>query len=299
MLFRQMNYFIKVVECNSFTEAAEECFISQSAISQQIQALEAEIGVQLLIRENRKFTLTPAGNYFYTQSLMLIDEVERVKKETKRISKKEEKIIRIGYLKNFGLLELQQTILEFSEIHPEFDLQSMSGNHETLYDYLRFEDADLVINDQRRALSDAYVNFHLCTVYSYVEISSISPLSKLETVTMENLKRVPCILIATPEQQEIEQDYHQNTLGFHGNFIFAENLENARLLVAANKGFLPIEGLDNVMQAGRTIRRIPLVRNNEQIQRKFFAFWKKEKDTEIIREFAEVLKSKFIDNGLK
>lgn len=42
----------------------------------------------------------------------------------------------------------------------------MSGNHETLYDYLRFEDADLVINDQRRALSDAYVNFHLCTVYS-------------------------------------------------------------------------------------------------------------------------------------
>lgn len=119
-----MNYFIKVVKCNSFTEAAEECFISKSAISQQIQALEAELGVQLLVRENRKFTLTPAGNYFYTQSLMLIDEVERVKKETKRISEKEENIIRMGCLKNFGLLELQQTILEFSEIHPELTFKA-------------------------------------------------------------------------------------------------------------------------------------------------------------------------------
>ena len=40
MLFRQMRYFAAVVECNSFTEAAEQCYISQSAISQQIRALE-------------------------------------------------------------------------------------------------------------------------------------------------------------------------------------------------------------------------------------------------------------------
>ncbi|WP_315675178.1 LysR family transcriptional regulator [Clostridium sp. 19966] len=50
MLLRQMKYFTKIVERNSFTEAAEECFISQSAISQQIQALEADLGVELIIR---------------------------------------------------------------------------------------------------------------------------------------------------------------------------------------------------------------------------------------------------------
>lgn len=41
MLLRQMQYFVSVVECNSFTEAAERCFVSQSAISQQIKALES------------------------------------------------------------------------------------------------------------------------------------------------------------------------------------------------------------------------------------------------------------------
>ena len=60
MLLRQMKYFVTVVDCSSFTEAAEQCYISQSAISQQIHSLEEELGVQLIHRENRRFDLTPA-----------------------------------------------------------------------------------------------------------------------------------------------------------------------------------------------------------------------------------------------
>ncbi len=52
----------------------KECHISQSAISQQIQALERELGFQLLERKNRKFTLTPAGEHFYKKSLTLFEE---------------------------------------------------------------------------------------------------------------------------------------------------------------------------------------------------------------------------------
>ena len=48
MLFKQMEYFIAVVECNSYTEAAERCFVSQSAISQQIKSLEKELNVELI-----------------------------------------------------------------------------------------------------------------------------------------------------------------------------------------------------------------------------------------------------------
>ena len=60
-MIKQIRYFQAVVRCKSFTEAAEECFISQSAISQQIQALEQALGVQLIRREKRRFSLTPAG----------------------------------------------------------------------------------------------------------------------------------------------------------------------------------------------------------------------------------------------
>ena len=45
MLLQRIKYFVTVVDCNSFTEAAEQCFISQSAISQQIKSLEKELGI--------------------------------------------------------------------------------------------------------------------------------------------------------------------------------------------------------------------------------------------------------------
>ena len=64
-MLRQIRYFQSVVRNNSFSEAAEECHISQSAISQQIMALERELGFPLLERKNRKFVLTPAGEHFY------------------------------------------------------------------------------------------------------------------------------------------------------------------------------------------------------------------------------------------
>ena len=62
MLLRQMKYFVAVVESNGFTAAAERCYVSQSAISQQISALENELGVSLISRDGRKFLLLPRAN---------------------------------------------------------------------------------------------------------------------------------------------------------------------------------------------------------------------------------------------
>jgi DNA-binding transcriptional LysR family regulator len=293
VLFKQIYYFVKVVDCDSFTEAAEECFISQSAISQQVQALEADLGVELIVRENRKFSLTPAGEYFYRHSLLLLDEVDRLKQETRHIARNTDNRISIGYCKSYGLQELQQAIAVFSEKYPNIDIQIINGDHEELYQYLKNGDVNLVINDQRRALSDEYVNYHLCTAYSYVEVAGRSPLSNFEAITIEELKRVPCIIVASKEQQENEQEYYQNTLGFAGNFLFARNLEEGRLLVAGNKGFLPVEGSNKVVQAGVTIKRLQLFGGGNQIQRNYFAFWKKDKDIESIREFADILRAIF------
>lgn len=61
MLLRQIEYFQAVIENKNFYEAAEQCHVSQSAISQQIKKLEEELNVKLLERHNRTFPLTPAG----------------------------------------------------------------------------------------------------------------------------------------------------------------------------------------------------------------------------------------------
>ena len=160
-MIKQIKYFQAVVRCKSLTEAAEECFISQSAISQQIQALEQELGVKLLNRGNRKFSLTPAGEYFYRKSLVLIADFERMRNETVRIANKDRAELRIGYLRCYSGQEFRMAVADYSQRYPDVSIQIINGNHEDLYTALRNGEVDLIHSDQRRAFSDEYVNFIL------------------------------------------------------------------------------------------------------------------------------------------
>ena len=290
MLFRQMKYFISVVECSSFTEAAEQCYISQSAISQQIRSLEKELGVELIHRENRRFTLTPAGKYFYEQSKGILNEVEDIRRETFRIGKDKELELKIGYLRCYSGQELHQAVAEFSRLYPEVSIHIVNGTHEELYDLLRFGGADLVLTDQRRAFSDKYANFQLLKCGCYAELSVRSPLAEQESVTMEELKRQACILISSREQQNIEEDYYKNTLGFGGRFLFAENLEEGRLMVAGNRGFLPVERVGTLPPCGTGVKRLPVMERGQQLKRNYCLFWVKENASYYIEEFAEILR---------
>lgn len=293
MLLRQIRYFQAVVRCRSFTEAAEECYISQSAISQQIQALEQELGITLLHREKRKFELTPAGTHFYEKSLVITEDLERLCRETVRIAHEQDAQLRIGYLKCYGGHEFQMAVAEFSEKYPDVGIHIVNGNHEELYDLLRFGGVDLVLSDQRRAFSDEYVNFQLVTSSSFVEVASRNPIAKQDLVEMDELAKIPCILVSSKDQQKQEREYYQNTVGFRGEILFAENLEEARLMVVGNKGFLPIEGGSEPTRFSASIRRLPLYRKGKTVRHNYCAFWKVDNSGYYIEEFADILKSKF------
>lgn len=290
MLYRQMKYFTAVVDCGSFTEAAEQCYISQSAISQQIQSLEKELGVELIHRQNRKFSLTPAGEYFYSQCKVILEEVEKVQQETIRIGQNDELQLRIGYLRCYSGQELHQAVAEFSRLYPEVAISIVNGTHEELYDLLRSGGVDLILSDQRRAFSSQYENYQLLQCGCYAELSVRNRLSSQESVELESLKRTPCILISSREQQNMEQDYFQNTLGFGGNFLFAENLEEGRLMVAGNRGFLPVESVGTLPLPGAAVKRLPIVQNGRQLKKNYCVFWLKEHTNYYIEEFAEILR---------
>jgi DNA-binding transcriptional LysR family regulator len=292
-MLKQIKYFQSVVHCGSFTEAAEQNFISQSAISQQIQALEKELGVTLLERKNRKFTLTPAGEYFYKKSLVLTADFEKMCQETIHIAQKDETALRIGYLKCYSGSEFQQAVSEFSTKYPDVSISIINGNHEDLYDALRLGSVDLILNDQRRAFSDEYVNCILGTSECFIEVADSNPVALRESVEVQELKSMPCILVASVGQRENEQKYYHDIVGIQGEFIFAENLEEARMLVVGGKGFMPLEGLASSTQFGITLRRIPLLRGGKPIRRNYCAFWKADNSGYYIEDFAEILKNKF------
>lgn len=294
-MLRQLRYFQAVIRNNSFSEAAEECHISQSAISQQIRALERDLGFQLLERKNRRFTLTEAGRHFYQKSLVLLADYERIVTESTRIARGNAAVLRVGFLRGYSGNEFHKALAQFSEKYPNVDVEIEYGNHEELYQLLRAEQVDIVLNDQRRAFSDEYVNMMLTSGNCCVEVSARSPLAALQSITPSDLRNMPCILVSSSAQREVEREYYHDIVGFHGEFLFAENLEEARMMVIGGKGVLPVEGPGNTQNIGigMSIHRIPLYRNGEQITRNYCAFWKKDNSGYYIEVFGALLKEQY------
>ena len=293
MLLRQIEYLQAVIENGNFYLAAEQCNVSQSAISQQIKKLEDELGVKLLERHNRTFSLTPAGEHFYRKSLIISGDLRQLVRETKRIADNDHAVLRIGYYKGYHGDELSETIALFSEKHPTVDINIIVGSHEELYHAMENNSVDLAINDQRRAFSDAYNNMILAESKIYIELSVKNPLSKLDVLETTDLKNTPCILVINQAGQKEEQDYYENIIGLQGDFLFADTIQEARLKIITGQGYMPVDVIGEQVWFDTSVSRTPLVRNDSPVKKTYCAFWKKDNSGYYIEEFAQTLKACF------
>ena len=293
MLLRQIEYFQAVIENKNFYIAAEQCNVSQSAISQQIKKLEDELGVKLLERHNRTFSLTPAGEHFYKKSLVITADIRQMIRETKRMADHNNAVLRIGYYKGYHGNELSEAVTIFSEKYPTVDVQIMVGSHEELYHAMENGAIDLALSDQRRTFSDAYNNKILAESKIYIEMSVKNPLSKLSSLEVSDLKNTPCILIINQAGQKEEQEYYESIIGLHGEFIFADTMQEARLKLITGQGYMPVDVIGEQVWFDTAVCRIPLCRNSQVIKKTYCAFWKKDNSGYYIEDFAETLYSCF------
>jgi len=90
MKIRQLQYFLRVVEMQNITRAAESLHVAQPALSQQINLLEDELGVKLLARGSKGVQATPEGHLLYQHAQTILRQVENTKslltKSTSQVS---------------------------------------------------------------------------------------------------------------------------------------------------------------------------------------------------------------------
>lgn len=295
ILLRQIDYFQAVVKYKNFYTAGEKCHVSQSAISQQIKKLEDELGVKLLERHNRTFSLTPAGEHFYRKSLIIRNDIEKLIKETKQLESNNPYSIHLGFYKGYHGNEFSNAISRFSEKYPNINVQITIGSHEELYLAMENGVIDLALNDQRRAFSGTYNNMILSESHTYIEISTKNPLSELEQIEVEELRNMPCILVINSERRQEEQDYYDSIIGLHGDFLFANSLQEARLMIITGQGYMPVDVIGNQEWFDSSVKRIPLTRGNEPVTKTYCAFWKKDNSGYYIETFADMLKEEFMN----
>ncbi|PHJ65970.1 LysR family transcriptional regulator [Nostoc linckia z18] len=129
MELRHLRYFIAVAEELHFSKAAERLHIAQPPLSQQIQQLEAQLGVELFHRKTkRQVQLTEAGQVFLQEAYQLLAQLQKAIELTQKIGRGEKGQLRIGFtsLVTYNLLPLilRQFREQFSEV--ELILQELT-----------------------------------------------------------------------------------------------------------------------------------------------------------------------------
>ena len=89
MQLEQLEIFVAVARCGSFSAAAKQLYISQSTTSRAISALEDELGVRLFYRGNRVNGLTAPGETLLEEAVKLLDAAEAAKKRVRAAAERE------------------------------------------------------------------------------------------------------------------------------------------------------------------------------------------------------------------
>jgi LysR family glycine cleavage system transcriptional activator len=124
----------------SFTRAAEELCVTQGAVSHQVKALEAELGLKLFNRERQRLVITQAGRDYL---IVVRDAFDRIAQGTERLLQRQSGgALAVSVSPNFAAKWLVHRLGRFAEAHPRIDLRISAQPHHV--DFAR-EDIDLVI----------------------------------------------------------------------------------------------------------------------------------------------------------
>ena len=143
MELRHLRYFVAVAEEQHVTRAAERLGMQQPPLSQQIQALEAELDVQLFRRKPRGVELTQAGEALLGDARAILARVEHAVAATKRAARGEQGRIAIGFTSSVPFHPFMPRIIRsFREAFPLISLVLEEGGTSELVDALRQERID-------------------------------------------------------------------------------------------------------------------------------------------------------------
>jgi DNA-binding transcriptional LysR family regulator len=118
-----LHAFIEVIDAGSFSKAAEKLYISSTALMKQMNGLEAQIGVQLLIRTNHGIRATSAGISFYHDAKFLIQYSEKAVVRARQAAQNNPHMIRVGSSMLNPCTVLVEVWNTISETYPQFKMK--------------------------------------------------------------------------------------------------------------------------------------------------------------------------------
>lgn len=291
----QIKYFIEAARCLNFSEAARRLYISQPALSQQITSIEAELNMQLFIRQKNKLRLTPAAK-------ILLEELPEQEKQFQRIIDKakianngNQGTIKMGILQGQVLTEdFQNIIWQFRKEYPgvfiEFGVDSFGG----LRRKLDLKELDIIYT----------TDFDVCgkSNYSYEKIghnigaaliAKRHPLAEKRITSLKDLANEVIVIIDEDESEIVKKMIIADckAAGFVPNLILAENLNQQQLWIETGVGV----GIINVDSYIYLNPNVKVLEELEVGQNYYVIAWHKEHENTAIMLFTNYVSEYLIN----
>ena len=201
MFEQKILLFLSVVKNGSFSGAAKENYISQSAVSQAMNKLEDELNIKLFDRSGYRPKLTNAGSYYYDALSKMVGDYDNIVKNMHNIAMNSQKIT-IAITNDFEKKHIQRIIKAFKQEHDVKIAVKRCSPNESL-SLLQDQKVNISIGmdtdleNEKNITSHILYQCHVCIV-----CSTANPLSALKQVSIEQLKEEPVVLLTTQIDQK-------------------------------------------------------------------------------------------------
>jgi DNA-binding transcriptional LysR family regulator len=293
MNLNQLKYFVAVAEQHSFTKAATQYYISQTAITQQVRALEDSIGLALIDRNKRPIALTPAGEVFLREAKAILLRTEIAISRTKDASAGVVGSIRIGYTKGYERSELSNKLRLFHREFPGILLTCFRCDTDMLASGLINGDYDVIFTwDSTNLRQNPQVEFCLIEhARLVVALYATHPLAQQASLRRSAL-RDETILYMTPSSSgnSFGDAYYMQLYqqaGYQPNILLRTNdIESVLMMVAAEEGIsiLPAYYTDKLSNAENLVF-VPL--DGEGETEEIIIVWRKDNTSPALAKFLE------------
>jgi len=237
MDLNQLTYFLAAAQTQNFRQAAEGCFVAQSALSRQIAALEDELEVALFTRKKKRVALTPAGQEFARYVQKAMDELQDGRQWLVGLQTGQNGVIRIGCIESLAAALLPALFAAFHTSYPQVGMKVVVSHTDELLALVEGGEVDLGLVLDPREHSKLLVVREFFRQPLRLLVSAMHPMAQGDAsgVTLEQVAAQPLLLLdETSRMGQITQE------------IFARRGYPVRPLVEIES----LEGLKEMVQQG-------------------------------------------------
>ena len=292
----QLKYFISVGETRSFSAAAEENYITQTAMTQQIKALEDDLGLKLIDRSTRPITLTAAGLSFLNDAKLILKRLSDAKERASEASSGVSGTLRIGYIKGYERSGLSDQLRQFHRSLPGILLMCYRDTSDKLAAALQNGEYDIIFTWDSTNLKENkdFEAVQIERARLMAALYASHPLCQREYLERIDLKGESIIYMSPSELSDNYGDSQFMDLYRQAGYVpeilcRSTDVESILIMVASEEGIsiMPDYCVKKINNAEGLVF-LPM-KGNQEVE-EIHAIWKRDNENVALKHFAQQLK---------